>query len=91
VSHPLVNLVSFTGGTVTGKHVGAAASSSFKKLSLELGGKNAMIVFDDCDFDATVAAAVRSSFLNSGQICLCSSRLFVQAGIYDRYNLSHSH
>ncbi len=85
IAHPDVRLVSFTGGTATGRHVGASASSNFKKLSLELGGKNATIVFDDCDFDKTIEGAFRTSFLNSGQICLCGSRLFVQRGIYERF------
>jgi len=88
-SHPKVAAVSFTGGTATGAHVAATAAPHFKKLSLELGGKNAAIVFDDCTFDDTVDGIVRSAFLNSGQICLCSSRILVQRGpggaFYDRF------
>lgn len=80
-----VQLISFTGGTVTGKKVGALAAQTIKKCSLELGGKNATVVFDDCDFDETVAGTVRASFANQGQICLCGSRLFVQKGIYDKF------
>eukprot|EP00931_Biecheleriopsis_adriatica_P061234 TRINITY_DN36809_c0_g1_i2.p1 TRINITY_DN36809_c0_g1~~TRINITY_DN36809_c0_g1_i2.p1 ORF type:complete len:1089 (+),score=177.23 TRINITY_DN36809_c0_g1_i2:76-3342(+) len=80
VAHPEVAAVSFTGGTVTGAKVAATAAAHFKKLSLELGGKNAAIVFDDCSFEETVAGVVRSAFLNSGQICLCSSRVLVQRG-----------
>ena len=63
-SHPDVNLVSFTGGTATGAKVAAAASPMFKKLSLELGGKNASIVFDDCDMEKTVEGVTRAAFLN---------------------------
>eukprot|EP00928_Gymnodinium_smaydae_P025694 TRINITY_DN20393_c1_g2_i2.p1 TRINITY_DN20393_c1_g2~~TRINITY_DN20393_c1_g2_i2.p1 ORF type:complete len:961 (-),score=127.55 TRINITY_DN20393_c1_g2_i2:162-3044(-) len=80
VGHPDVAAVSFTGGTATGASVAAIAAPQFKKLSLELGGKNAALVFDDCSFEDTVAGVVRSSFLNSGQICLCSSRILVQRG-----------
>jgi aminomuconate-semialdehyde/2-hydroxymuconate-6-semialdehyde dehydrogenase len=85
VAHPAVSAISFTGGTSTGATVAAAAAPSFKKLSLELGGKNATLVFDDCDFDATVEGTVRAGFLNQGQICLCGSRLLVQRGIADRF------
>lgn len=90
VSHPEVAAVSFTGGTATGAMVAAAAAPQFKKLSLELGGKNACVVFDDCSFEETVAGVLRSTFLNSGQICLCSSRIFVQKrpgneSFHDRY------
>ena len=89
VSHPDVNMVSFTGGTKTGQIVAAAAATTFKKLSLELGGKNASIVFADCDFDKTVEQTVRAAFLNSGQICLCGSRVFVEREIYDRFSQVH--
>eukprot|EP00128_Syssomonas_multiformis_P003465 Colp12_sorted_trinity150504_noHs@10160 len=74
VAHQDISLISFTGGTVTGRLVAQTAASMFKKLSLELGGKNATIIFDDCDLELTLAGAVRSSFLNQGQICLCGSR-----------------
>ena len=57
----------------------------FKKLSLELGGKNANVIFNDCDFDEAVKTSVRSSFSNQGQICLCGSRIYVQRGIYDKF------
>eukprot|EP00753_Platysulcus_tardus_P001664 PLAT11444.1.p1 GENE.PLAT11444.1~~PLAT11444.1.p1 ORF type:complete len:586 (-),score=215.02 PLAT11444.1:163-1920(-) len=85
VGAPGVNAVSFTGGTVTGAKVAAAASTTFKKLSLELGGKNSTIVFDDADLDKAVAGAVRAAFLNQGQVCLAGSRVLVQAGIYDTF------
>lgn len=84
-SHPLVKAVSFTGGTTTGREVATSAAQQFKKLSLELGGKNASIVFDDCDFERTVKGVTRAGFLNQGQICLCGSRILVQRGIYDRF------
>jgi aminomuconate-semialdehyde/2-hydroxymuconate-6-semialdehyde dehydrogenase len=85
VRHRDVGLVSFTGGTATGKLVAAHAAPQFKKLSLELGGKNPTIVFDDCDFDDAVEGTVRAGFLNQGQICLCGSRIFIQRGIYERF------
>lgn len=89
VAHPSVAAVSFTGGTTAGGLVATAAAPKFKKLSLELGGKNAAVVFDDCSFEDTVAGVTRSMFLNSGQICLCSSRIFVQkrpgSNFYSRF------
>jgi aminomuconate-semialdehyde/2-hydroxymuconate-6-semialdehyde dehydrogenase len=85
VGHADIKAVSFTGGTVTGRTVAATAAPMFKKLSLELGGKNATVVFDDCDLDAAVAGALRAGFENQGEICLCGSRLLVQRGIYDRF------
>ena len=78
-----IDFVSFTGGTVTGSKVAASAAPAFKKLSLELGGKNSTVVFSDCDLDMTVSGVVRSGFLNQGQVCLCGSRIFVEEGIYD--------
>eukprot|EP00750_Incisomonas_marina_P029277 INCI709.2.p1 GENE.INCI709.2~~INCI709.2.p1 ORF type:complete len:831 (-),score=149.45 INCI709.2:2397-4889(-) len=88
VAHPQVSAVSFTGGTATGAQVAALAASQFKKLSLELGGKNPCVVFADCDFEATVRGVIRSSFLNSGQICLCGSRILIEddgQGFYERF------
>jgi aminomuconate-semialdehyde/2-hydroxymuconate-6-semialdehyde dehydrogenase len=85
VAHPGIRAVSFTGGTVTGAHVAAAAAPRFKKLSLELGGKNATLVFADCDFEATVKGVARAGFLNQGQICLCGSRILVEQSIYPRF------
>ena len=85
VSHENVSLVSFTGGTSTGSIVAKSAASSFKKLSLELGGKNASIIFDDCDLENTVKGVVRSGFLNQGQVCLCGSRILVQEKIYEKF------
>jgi aminomuconate-semialdehyde/2-hydroxymuconate-6-semialdehyde dehydrogenase len=86
VAHPDVAGISFTGGTVTGARVGAAAASTFKKLSLELGGKNASVVFADCDFDATIEGTVRAAFTNQGQVCLCGSRILVERSLYERFS-----
>jgi aminomuconate-semialdehyde/2-hydroxymuconate-6-semialdehyde dehydrogenase len=85
VKHPKIKAISFTGGTKTGEYIARTAAPMFKKLSLELGGKNPNIIFDDCDFDAMLTTTVRSSFANQGQICLCGSRIFVQRGIYDKF------
>ena len=85
VSHPDVDLVSFTGGTSTGEKVASSAAPMFKKISLELGGKNASIVFADCNLESTVEGVVRSGFLNQGQVCLCGSRILVEDGIYDEF------
>ncbi len=85
VAHPDVDLVSFTGGTATGEKVAASAAPSFKKISLELGGKNSSIVFADCDMEKTVAGVVRSGFLNQGQVCLCGSRVLVEGTVYDEF------
>jgi aminomuconate-semialdehyde/2-hydroxymuconate-6-semialdehyde dehydrogenase len=85
VEHPDVAAISFTGGTATGARVAAAAASTFKKLSLELGGKNAAIVFADCDFDRTVREVVRTALTNQGQICLCGSRILVERSLVARF------
>ena len=85
VAHDDIDLVSFTGGTDTGQKVAASAAPSFKKLSLELGGKNASIVFSDCDMESTVEGVVRAGFLNQGQVCLCGSRVLVEDSIYDDF------
>ena len=85
VAHSDVDLVSFTGGTSTGEKVAASAAPAFKKLSLELGGKNASIVFADCDMDSTVAGVVRAGFLNQGQVCLCGSRVLVEDSVYAEF------
>jgi aminomuconate-semialdehyde/2-hydroxymuconate-6-semialdehyde dehydrogenase len=85
VSHPHIKAISFTGGTSTGKHIASVAAPMFKKLSLELGGKNPNIIFADCDFDDMLSTTLRSSFANQGQICLCGSRIFVERPIYDKF------
>ena len=81
-AHPKIGTISFTGGTVTGRKVAEAAAPLFKKVSLELGGKNPNIVFADADLDAAIAGSVRSSFANQGQVCLCGSRVFVERSAY---------
>jgi aminomuconate-semialdehyde/2-hydroxymuconate-6-semialdehyde dehydrogenase len=85
VAHPHIHAISFTGGTKTGAAIAQVAAPMFKKLSLELGGKNPNIIFADCDFDDMIATTVRSSFANQGQICLCGSRIFVERSIYDKF------
>jgi len=83
--HPSIKAISFTGGTATGKHIASVAAPMFKKLSLELGGKNPNIIFEDCDFDEALKTTMLSSFANQGQICLCGSRIFVQRSIYEKF------
>ncbi len=83
--HPDVPLISFTGGTSTGAHIQHTTAPLFKKLSLELGGKNANIVFADADLEACLETSVRSSFINQGEVCLCGSRIFVQQPLYDAF------
>nr|WP_236027482.1 aldehyde dehydrogenase [Gelidibacter pelagius] len=85
IDHPDINAISFTGGTATGAHIARVAAPLFKKLSLELGGKNPNIIFADCDYDNMLDTTVRSSFSNQGQICLCGSRIFVEASIYEKF------
>ncbi|MGY8939691.1 MAG: aldehyde dehydrogenase, partial [Flavobacteriales bacterium] len=85
VAHPKIKAISFTGGTKTGAHIASIAAPMFKKLSLELGGKNPNIIFADCDYDKMLATTVRSSFSNQGQICLCGSRILVEEKIYDKF------
>lgn len=85
VKHPKIKAISFTGGTKTGEYIARTAGPMFKKLSLELGGKNPNIIFADCDFDEMIKTTVRSSFANQGQICLCGSRIFIERSIYDRF------
>lgn len=85
VSHPDVPAISFTGGTSTGKAISSIAAPMFKKLSLELGGKNPNLVFADCDYEKALSTSVRSSFANQGQICLCGSRIYVEKPIYEKF------
>jgi aminomuconate-semialdehyde/2-hydroxymuconate-6-semialdehyde dehydrogenase len=85
VAHPHIHAISFTGGTKTGAAIAQVAAPMFKKLSLELGGKNPNIIFADCDFDDMITTTLRSSFANQGQICLCGSRIFVEKSIYEKF------
>ena len=84
-AHPEINTISFTGGTVTGRKVAETSAPLFKKVSLELGGKNPNIIFADADLEAAIAGSVRSSFTNQGQVCLCGSRLFVERSAYKEF------
>jgi aminomuconate-semialdehyde/2-hydroxymuconate-6-semialdehyde dehydrogenase len=85
VASPKVKAIAFTGGTSTGRFINGECAKTFKKVSLELGGKNPNIIFNDCNFDEMLATTIRSSFTNQGQICLCGSRIFVQKGIYEPF------
>lgn len=85
VEHKDVKAISFTGGTATGEAIARTAAPVFKKLSLELGGKNPNIIFADCNYEEMLATTVRSSFANQGQICLCGSRVFVEKSIYEKF------
>ncbi len=85
VKHNHVKAISFTGGTQTGKAIASIAAPLFKKLSLELGGKNPNIIFADCDFDEMLNTTLRSSFANQGQICLCGSRIFIERPLYEKF------
>jgi len=81
-AHPKIGTISFTGGTVTGRKVAETCGPMFKKVSLELGGKNPNIIFADADLERAIAGSVGSSFANQGQICLCGSRVFVERSVY---------
>lgn len=85
VEHKNIKAISFTGGTKTGEHIARTAAPMFKKLSLELGGKNPNLIFADCDYEKMLEITVRSSFANQGQICLCGSRIFVEKPIYEKF------
>lgn len=85
VSHKDVPVISFTGGTKTGADIARVAAPMFKKMSLELGGKNPNIIFADCDYDKMLSTTMLSSFANQGQICLCGSRIFVERPIYEKF------
>ncbi len=83
VEHKKIKAISFTGGTDTGRKIAATAGPMFKKLSLEMGGKNPTILFEDCDTDKAINNAIRAAFTNQGEICLCGSRIFVHESIYE--------
>ena len=85
VTHPDIAAVSFTGGTTTGARIAGHVAPKFKKMSLELGGKNPAIIFEDADFKDALRTTLRSSFANQGQICLCGSRILIQRPIYDKF------
>lgn len=85
IDDPRVRAVSFTGSTAVGRRIGARTGAQLKKASLELGGKNATLVFADSDWEAQLATLLRSAFQNAGQICLCGSRILVERGIYESF------
>ena len=84
VEHKGIKAISFTGGTVTGASIASIAAPKFKKLSLELGGKNPNIIFGDADIDKAIKTTVNTSFMNQGEICLCGSRLYIHSSIYEQ-------
>jgi aminomuconate-semialdehyde/2-hydroxymuconate-6-semialdehyde dehydrogenase len=85
VAHPQIKAISFTGSTRAGEHIASVAAPMFKKMSLELGGKNPNIIFADCDWKKMLFNTIRSSFGNQGQICLCGSRILIEASVYDQF------
>ncbi|KAI9468752.1 hypothetical protein LPJ78_003944 [Coemansia sp. RSA 989] len=85
VKHKDVRLISFTGGSLTGSRIGTVAGGLYKRVALELGGKNPSIVFNDCDLEHAVTTNVRAAFQNQGELCLCESRQYVQQDKYDEY------
>ncbi len=85
VTHPKVKAISFTGSTRAGERIASLAAPKFKKLSLELGGKNPAIVFADCDWEKMMKTILQSSFSNQGEICLCGSRILVEASVYEKF------
>ena len=87
VKHPDIHAISFTGGTVTGAHIASIAAPMFKKLSLELGGKNPTIIFEDANLEQAISTTVRSAFTNQGEICLCGSRILIHDTIYEQFKI----
>jgi aminomuconate-semialdehyde/2-hydroxymuconate-6-semialdehyde dehydrogenase len=85
VAHPAIKAISFTGSTRAGAHIAAVAAPMFKKLSLELGGKNPAVIFADADWSKMMKTVVQSSFSNQGQICLCGSRILVERSVYEKF------
>ncbi len=83
-AHPKITTITFTGGTKTGADIASIAAPMFKKLSLELGGKNPNIIFADCSYDEMLKTTIRSSFSNQGEICLCGSRIFIEKSLYNK-------
>lgn len=88
IKHPDIKAISFTGGTQTGAAISKIAAPMFKKLSLEMGGKNPNIIFADCDFEDMLQNTLRSSFSNQGEICLCGSRIYIEASIYEKFKIA---
>jgi aminomuconate-semialdehyde/2-hydroxymuconate-6-semialdehyde dehydrogenase len=84
-AHPKISAISFTGSTRTGAEIAKTAASHFKKLSLEMGGKNPNVIFADCNYDEMLETTLRSSFSNQGEICLCGSRIFVERSLHEKF------
>jgi aminomuconate-semialdehyde/2-hydroxymuconate-6-semialdehyde dehydrogenase len=87
INHPGIKAISFTGSTRAGARIASIAAPRFKKLSLELGGKNPSVIFADCNWDKMMKTSIQSSFTNQGQICLCTSRLIIEKSIYDKFKV----
>lgn len=85
VAHPEIKAISFTGSTRAGKEIAAIAAPMFKKISLELGGKNPNLIFADCNWEKMMRTTLQSSFANQGQICLCGSRILIEESIYEKF------
>lgn len=85
VKHKDIKAISFTGSTRAGERIASIAAPMFKKLSLELGGKNPNIIFADCDWKKMMDTTIQSSFSNQGQICLCGSRILVESSVYEKF------
>jgi len=85
IKHPDIKAISFTGSTVAGERIASLAAPKFKKLSLELGGKNPNIIFADCDWEKMMNTTIQSSFSNQGEICLCASRILIEERIYEKF------
>ena len=88
IKHPDIKAISFTGSTKAGERIASVAAPKFKKLSLELGGKNPTIIFADCDWDKMMKITIESSFSNQGQICLCGSRILIEESVYEKFKTS---
>src|SRR5436305_139890 len=87
INHPGMKAISFTGSTRAGARIASIAAPRFKKLSLELGGKNPSVIFADCNWDKMMKTSIQSSFTNQGRICLCTSRLIIEKSIYDKFKV----
>jgi aldehyde dehydrogenase (NAD+) len=85
VEHPIPKVISFTGSTKVGRHIGEIASRNLKRVALELGGNSALLVLEDADVDQAVQAAVFSRFIHQGQICMCANRMIVHKNVYQEF------